>query len=222
MTKKDTTPSVDPVMISGPILFDPLTVMGRDFLGIKDKVNINAFEYAFSVAPRVANTERKKGQPLQYAYSWNGHFNLVVGRNRVHFHTPHDDPGLYLQEKKLQSLKDHMDFFTSEARRRLKKAGGEEMIARHWLNPEALKSTAYVYYNITEEGSGTIAIADCHHSIQFWIDAPVTRSPIETEHTTNGIKAIEDISKGLNKALKAIAELRKFFARELESAEPVK
>lgn len=220
MAKTDDTWNFDPVsptMLSGTVNFDPLTVFGRDFMTSVHKADLNAFDYAFSVKPHLSNEKRKKDAPQTYTYHWTGHFNLLADKTRIHLHNPSQDPGLYRQERKMQLIKEQVDFYIAETKRRLKKEGDKELNLKLWLNDETSKYTGYIFYSIEKDGSGKFAIADCHRSIYFWIDNWQVRMPEDDRNRNKTLKLMEDLSKGLNKALKAVAELRKFFDRELEA-----
>lgn len=208
---------VIPSMKGGTVNFDPLTVFGRDFMTSVHKADLNAFDYAFSVKPHLSNAKRKKDEPQQYTYHWSGHFNLLADKTRIHLHNPSIDPGLYRQERKMLLIKEHVDFYVAETKRRLKKANDKELNEKLWLNDEAAKYTGYIFYTIEQDGSGKFAIADCHRSIYFWVDHWAVKMPEDDLTRTKTLKLMEDLSKGLGRAIKAVQELRKFFERELES-----
>jgi hypothetical protein len=204
----------------GTVNFDPLIVLGKDFLHGPYKSATTAFEYAFEVKPFLSKAKQKKGEPEKYDYTWSGHFNLIMNSIRIHLHQPADDHGLVDQEQKLNMAKEKLDFFLKEIKTRYKTPAKGSMQERHWLNKLDSGYTGYVALNIDENGGGTFSIADCHKTIIYWCDVwldPLGKPMKSDDARTNTIKSLEGLSKGLGRAIKAIQELRKFFERELES-----
>jgi hypothetical protein len=168
----------------------------------------------------MSEKKTKKGQPIDYRYVWEGHFNLIFNGTRIHLHSQAEDRGLEKQEEKLQLAKDKLDFFLKQIKLRYKTPAKKFIRERHWLNDIASGYTGYVSINIDEIGGGTFALADCHKSIMVWCDVwlddkgqAVKKDPSRDQ----AIKSLESISKSLGRAIKAIQELRKFFQRELEN-----
>lgn len=205
-------------LAKGTVKFDTLTVMGRDFIPPVYNHDTGFYDYAFSVEAFVSNHKPKKGQgDLIYGYLWSGHINICLGSARVHLHNREGDFGLAAMEEKLNIVKDNIDFFLKEHKARIKTPAKKVLNHRVWLNGADTRYTGHTAYELQENGSGVYSIADCHKAIQWWVDV---------YHNPNGklmadpsrektLAQLEVLSKGLDKAVKAIIGLRKFFEREL-------
>jgi len=212
----------------GSITFENLLVLGRDFLPSTWRNDISFFDYAFSVEahPEYLTDEEKKKRKKKkdtstlYNYHWTGHFNLGVGNTRIHLHNATTDVGLVKMEEKLLLARSKLDTFLAEYKKRIKKLADNELTDRTWLNEEGSHYTGHVTYKLDKFGSGHFAIADCHRTIHWWVDALwVNDDGSPSKHDKQRqktIKALEGFGKGLDKAVRAIQELRKFFNRELD------
>lgn len=197
----------------GNVLFDPLTVMGKDFI-ISDSFNTRYFDYAYSVEAALSKEKRKKGDPERYNYFWGGHINLGL-EVKLHLHNLEPDPGLVQQEAKLTTLKDTIDEFVKEFKVRLKAIGKKDLHVKRWLNPPDTRYTSYVAYSLLKDGEGSISISDCHRSNVDWVYIFRDDNGKVRSHSNKVIQSLEELSKGLGKSIKAIQQLRKFFEREV-------
>jgi hypothetical protein len=204
----------------GTVLFDRITVLGRDFVHPPHRDQLCAFDFAFSVKPHMSKAKTKKGAPVKYEYEWEGHFNLTVGASRIRLHNWHPDNGLLEFEAKLTMIKEKIDLFLKEIKTRLKSNAKEHHSERHWLNKPETNYTGYLAFNADKEGGGAFSIADCHRTVVIWFEVCVDQNGKVLGNDrlrTDSIKCLESMGKGFTRAIKAIQELRKFFARELEA-----
>lgn len=205
----------------GTVKFDNLLVMGRDFVDPAYKADTGFYDYAFSVEAYTDWADPpKKGKPKAEVvhYAWTGHINICVGSARIHLHSPDHDYGLVKQEKKLALLKEKLDHFVAEYKKRIKTPAKKHLVERTWLNEGNTHFTGYTSSKLDENGDGLFVIADCHKAIHWWVYVWLDDKGKIVKDTSRDklIKQLEDLSKGLGKALKAIDQLRKFFDRELD------
>jgi len=204
----------------GTVAFDRITVLGKDFLSGSYKDDLAVYHYGFDVVPRMKPTtgKKKKAEP-EYDYIWEGFFNFGMNTSRIRLHPVLNDHGLFEMEKKLALVKEKFDFFVKELKARRKTPAKKTINDKVWLNKADTPFTGYISSTIYEDGSGQLAIADCHKTIHWypegWLDDK-GKQHFEANYT-NALKSIEDFAKAAGKGVKAIQELRKFFARELES-----
>jgi hypothetical protein len=203
----------------GIVSFDRITVLGKDFVTGAYKDDLAVYNYAFDVKPFVANGKKKKGAAEKYTYHWDGFFNMMVNSTRIRLHPIKDDYGLVEMEKKLELLKEKMQFFVKELKERRKTPAKGDRYDKQWLNRPESPYSGYVHLTMYKDGSGNLAVADCHKAIHWWLEGWLDdkgRMNFDDAYNTS-LKSIEEFARGLGKACKAIQELRKFFARELES-----
>lgn len=205
----------------GTVKFDNLLVMGRDFLEGAYKTDTGFYDYAFSVVSIADFSETPKKSKVKsevIQYHWMGHINICVGSARIHLHSPDHDHGLVKQEKKLSLLKEKLDQFVTEYKKRIKTPAKKALVERTWLNDGNSHFTGYTSSKLDENGDGVFVVADCHKAIHWWLYVWLDEKGkiVKDESRDKTIKQLEDLSKGLGKALKAIDQLRKFFDRELD------
>lgn len=205
----------------GTVLFDRITVLGKDFL-FGDKRSINYYGYAVEVTPYLdRDVKRKKGEPEQYCYSWSGHININLGR-KIHLHS-HDCPmdkndiGLVDFENKLELLKETINEFIKEYKARLKEPAKKDVSVKKWLNDPNNRFTSYVAYFLDKEGTGTISFSSCDSVQLIWVfvDKDLKGKIYKDQSSNIEIKGLEELCKGISKATNAIKQLRKFFEREV-------
>lgn len=203
----------------GTAMFDRITVLGKDFVGGCYKDDLAVYNYGFDVKPYHSGGKKKKNAPEKYDYRWEGFFNMMFNGVRIRLHPVLDDHGLVEMEQKLELLKEKMLFFTKELKARRKANAKKELYDKQWLNKNDTPYSGYVHSTIHKDGGGNLAVADCHKAIHWWADTYLDNKgkPIFDEHYEKTLKSIEEFAKGAGRAVKAIQELRKFFARELES-----
>jgi len=224
----------------GTVMFETILVMGRDFLPPEYRETTGFFDYALSVeayfdtAPRkrivvlINGVEKKEKvkEGTKVNYHWSGHFNLTQSRTRVHLHNPEGDVGLYKLEAKLKLLRQHLNTFLSEHKTRSKKPAKDELIVKKWLNEGETHFTGHVTYKLDRRGNGHFAFADCHRALHWWVDLYHDEDGKPDKHSYEYVgktlKTLETIGKGIDKSLKGIEDLRKFFERELEDENKVK
>jgi hypothetical protein len=198
----------------GTVCFDQLTVIGREFVSTTNPLATSYWDYCFTASCRISDEKRKKGAPENYNYSWDGHLNIGIDGVRVHLHNIDDDVGLVKQESKLQLLQDTLKEFL-----KLYKGWGKEekdpVVAKHWLNPEDSRYTGLVSYNLERNGTGSVSIGDCHKTIVIWVPVPYAG---RHDLANRSAKQIDELVKGVGKAIAAIHQLRKFFEREVFDA----
>lgn len=204
----------------GTVTFDRITVLGKDFVSGSYKDDLAVYNFAFDVNPYIVGGKKKKGGAETYEYRWEGFFNMVFNSIRIRLHPVDGDVGLVEMEKKLELLKEKMLFFVKELKARRKVNAKKDLFDKQWLNKPDCPYSGYVHSTIYKDGSGTLAVADCHKAIHWWCDvyADGKGKPIFDEHYERSMRSIEEFARGLGKACKAIQELRKFFARELEAS----
>lgn len=197
----------------GGVLFDRLTVMGREFVTTTDPLETCYWDYIFEVSPYLSKEPKKKKADPVYDYNWGGHINIGVDKSKIHLHAMEDDYGLVHQEAKLKIIQDTIKEFI-----KLYKGWGKEekepVAVRKWLNPEESHFTGKVAYHLNKNGSGGFSIGDCHKTIVIWVYLPFSMVGPKNEFQ-RVIKQLEEIAKGAGKAIGAIQQLRKFFEREL-------
>lgn len=201
----------------GQVCFDNLVVMGKDFTTDPNPLSTSYWDYCFSVGCVINGTKkRKKGGPEEYIYDWAGHLNIGVGNIKIHLHNIDGDVGLVKQEAKLQMLQDRIKELV-----KLYKSWGKEpkepVHVRQWLNPEDSRYTGMVAYSMAADGTGTLSFGDCHKTIVIWLPFPGGNA--KDGYSGKIIKQIEDIAKGVGKAITGIQQLRKFFEREFDVSE---
>lgn len=205
----------------GTVLFDRITVMGKDFLPSSKNAN-HYYGYVVEVNPYLnKDVKRKKGDPEQYDYNWNGHININLGR-KVHLHS-HDIPmdkndiGLVDFENKLVLFKETIKDFIKEYKARLKEPAKKDVTVKKWLNNPNDRFTSYIAYFLDKEGSGTISFSSCDTIQLIWIfvDRDEKGKAYKDQLSFVEIKAFEELCKGIDKNINAIKQLRKFFEREV-------
>lgn len=204
----------------GTVSFDRITVLGKDIVTGSYKDDLAVYNFAFDVKPFVSGGKKKKKGGLEkYEYYWDGYFNMMVNNTRIRLHPVKNDYGLFEMEKKLELLKEKMSFFTKELRARRKVNAKGDRFDKQWLNHHDTPYSGYVHLTMYKDGSGNIAVADCHKAIHWWLESWTDEKgkAIYDENYDLSLKSIDDFVRGLGKGVKAIQELRKFFARELES-----
>lgn len=204
----------------GTIAFDRITVLGKDFVTGAFPDDLAVYQYAFDVKPFVAGgKKKKKNAPEKYDYHWEGFFNMMVNNTRIRLHPVLNDYGLFEMERKLELLKEKMQFFVKELKTRRKTPAKGDRYDKQWLNKMDTPYSGHVHLTMHKDGGGNLSVADCHKSIHWWVDCYLDPSgkPVYDEYYEKSLKSIEEFARGLGKACKAIQELRKFFARELES-----
>lgn len=206
-------------LAKGSVKFDPLLVIGRDFIPPVWKQDTGFYDYAVGVNAYVAEEKPKKGKDLVYTYHWTGHINICIGAARIHLHNQLDDAGLFKQEAKMLKIKEALEAFIKEHKARLKTAGKKDLNVREWLNNGDSHYTGYYMYQLRKDGGGMFGVADCHKTLHWWIDAWYNeKGKLEPDESRDkSIKQMDTLAKGLGKAIGAIQQLRKFFERELES-----
>lgn len=205
----------------GTIHFNTITELYRNFLTNIYHDDINVFSCAFSVESFLRHndpTKKKKKGPEQYRYRWEGHANIRWHNTIVHLHNPRHDPFLRHLEQKLRLLKEKIDLFTKTMLERAETPGGEQITERVWLNPESVEPnyTGYVYVHITPDGEGRFYIADCHRTIniwlEHWLDEEGKRVPIEDHSYFKGsMDFLVQLSDELEKSFVLIEKLRARF-----------
>lgn len=206
----------------GTVLFDRITVLGKDFLSGSYKDDLAVYQFGFDVTPRVKPLEGKKKNAVpQYEYMWEGFFNLSMNSIRIRLHPVRDDLGLFQMEQKLTLLKEKFEFFVKELKARRKTPAKKVLNDKVWLNKADSSFTGYISSTIYEDGSGQLAIADCHKAIHWYPEGWHDEKGKQhfDENYTLALKSVDDFAKAAGKAVKAIQELRKFFAREMESTQ---
>lgn len=203
----------------GTVMFDRITVLGKDFVAGCFRDNLAVFQYAFDVKPSLAGGKKKKNAPEKYDYHWEGFFNMIFNNTRIRLHPIPDDYGLFEMEDKLELLKEKMQFFVKERRAHRKNPAKDDHYDRQWLNKPNSPYSAHVHLAMLKDGSGNLSVADCHRSIHWYLTTWVDDKgkTLFDEQYDLTLKSIEDFARGVGKACKAIQELRKFFARELEA-----
>lgn len=204
----------------GSIKFDPLLVMGRDFIPPVWQQDTGFYDYAFGVNAYVADDQPKKKQDLVYVYNWTGHINICLGSARIHLHNPENDVGLVGQEEKMLKIKGALELFLKEHKARLKTPGKKDLNVREWLNNgEGTHYTGYLMYQLRKDGGGMFGVADCHKTLHWWIDVwRDEKGKLQVDDSREKtLKQMDTLAKGLGKAIAAIQQLRKFFEREMES-----
>lgn len=199
----------------GNVLFDPLMVVGKDFIS-SPGVQTHYFDYAYNVTPLISRKKRKKGDPEHYDYEWSGYLNIGLAV-RLHIHNIEPDVGLVKQEEKLVVLKETIDEFIKEFKARLKEVGKKDLHIKKWLNPPDSRYTSYVAYNLDKSGAGSVSISDCHRTNIIWVymsrdDNGKVRGQ---QYSTKEIQTLEELSKGIGRSIKAVQQVRKFFEREV-------
>lgn len=206
-------------LAKGSVKFDPLLVIGRDWLPSIYNSDPAFYDYAFGVSAIVAEDKPKKGKDLVYNYHWTGHLNIGLASARIHLHNVNCDVGCQEIEKKLVLVKEQIDAFIKEHKARLKTPAKKELNVRQWLNPANTHYTGYISYQLREDGGGMLVLADCSRSLHWYLD--VWRDEKgklqDQEYLEKTLKQVDSLSKGINKAIGAIQQLRKFFEREMES-----
>jgi hypothetical protein len=203
----------------GVVSFDRITVLGRDFVTGSYKDDLAVFNYAFDVKPFVTSNKKKKNAPEKYTYQWEGYFNMMVNSTRIRLHPVKDDHGLFEMEKKLELAREKMVAFVKECKERRKVNAKGDRYDKQWLNRPETPYSGYVHSTMYKNGSGNLAVADCHKTIHWWLEAWEDEKGKTVYDSTydHTLKSIDDFARGLGKACKAIQELRKFFSRELEA-----
>lgn len=197
----------------GTVCFDNIVVLGKEFTSDPNPLSTSYWDYCFSAAAVINPAKkRKKGDPEEYTYDWSGHLNIGVGNVKIHLHNIDGDVSLVKQEAKLQLLQDTFKEFI-----KLYKGWGKEpkkpVNVRRWLNPEDSRYTGMVAYNIAADGTSTLSFADCHKTIVIWL--PFTEGGTRDAYGAKLVKQVEDLAKGVGKAITGIHQLRKFFEREV-------
>lgn len=199
----------------GSVLFDPLLVIGKEFIS-SCGIQTHYYDYSFGVTPFLSAAKRKKGAPEHYEYDWSGYINIGLDA-RMHIHNQDNDIGLFLTETKFQLLKDSLEDFVKEFKTRMKTPAKKQVSVKTWLNPMDSRFTGYISYNLDENGNGNLSISDCHKANVMWFY--VTRDDAGRVRgkgwSSREVQVVEDLIKGINKAIKGIQSLRKFFEREV-------
>lgn len=203
----------------GLIKFDPLLVIGRDWLPSVHNNDPAFYDYAFGVSAYISSDKPKKGKPLEYSYHWSGHFNIGLASARIHLHNINGDVECKELENKLIVIKEQIAAFLKEHRARMKTPAKKELNVRQWLNPLDTHYTGYISYQVREDGGGMMTIADCSRSLHWYLDVWKDEKGklMDVDYLNKHIKQVEALAKGVNKAIGAIQQLRKFFDREMES-----
>ena len=197
---------------TGTILFDRISVLSKSFINATFIPDLSFYAYSMWVNPLLEpQATRKKGEPELYRYNWNGSFTLFT-LVRITLHTNNEDIGLVLLEKKLTLLKEVLEEANKEWRKRYAKPGVDGPVTRReWLNPETSAYGGYVAYDLTEDGQGSLRIADCQRVNAIYFNS-------KEYNDGKALKEVKDISEliaGVDKAIKAIHQTRKFFEREV-------
>lgn len=197
---------------TGNVLFDRISVLSKSFINATFIPDLSFYAYSMWVNPWLEpQANRKKGEPELYRYNWNGSFTLFT-LVRITLHTNNEDIGLVLLEKKLTLLKEVLEEANKEWRKRYAKPNTEgPLTRREWLNPETSAYGGYAAYDLTEDGQGSIRIADCQRVNTIYFNSKEFNSGMALKE----VKDISELIAGVDKAIKAIHQTRKFFEREV-------
>jgi len=197
---------------TGNILFDRISVLSKSFINATFIPDLSFYAYSMWVNPWLEpQANRKKGDPELYRYNWNGSFTLFT-LVRITLHTNNEDIGLVLLEKKLVLLKEVLEEVNKEWRKRYVKPNAESPLTRReWLNPETSAYGGYIAYDLAEDGQGSIRIADCQRVNTIYLNSKEFNSGMALKE----VKDISELITGVDKAIKAIHQTRKFFEREV-------
>ena len=205
----------------GTVCFDQLIVMGREFFASRYGPYPSFYDYVFSVNPYMSTLKkRKKGDPEHYLYEWSGYINICCEGKSIHLHNVDGDIKLLKQEAKIALLKQTIEEFLKELKAWSKDPDRKEVFVRKWLNPDDSRYTGYVTYHFEKNGAASLSFADCHKSIITWVYSHTDENNVPLKNNVDKalVKHLEELCKGLGKAISAIQNLRKFFEREVFDA----
>lgn len=164
--------------------------------------------------------------PQGFWHNWDAEFNIRYGNTQVHLHAGVNDPQLKTYEKKLKALRNAIRWYVKEFDKRIKKHGKDypPVFERQWLNEMSKDTpfTGYFMYTMDEHGHGKFFIADCHRSINMWMDVyDWDGKPNMPSHTTRNLNTLRSIADNLDLAIKKLDNLRKRYRNgELTRMEP--
>lgn len=147
--------------------------------------------------------------------TWDTHFNVRTGSTMITLHSIPNDVELVSTEAKMLLLREGIETFVKEVKLRMRKASDTPLYRREWLNPEELGSdfTGYFFYNIEPSGAAVFFIADCHRTLNFWIQMDDKGYPIpgqkRNHHAKKQLEVIAAIGKAVGTWLNRLKKLRK-------------
>ena len=212
-----------PNYAEGTVNFDQITVMSKEFIVGSHRLDVAYYDYVLEVHPVISPKRRKKGEPELYNYHWSGHLNIGKNSSRIHLHPKDGDIGLVEFEQKVAVLRDKIQFFLDEQNARFKTPAKKALTDRTWLNDGDTHYTGYVAIHLDKNGCGTLAFADCHRSLVYWVGSYMVDDDTVVDKKDPATKAaqkhLKELVAGLTKVIKAIQTTRSFFERELESSD---
>lgn len=147
---------------------ESLLELYKEFLPVVNRAdNMDAVSFSMGAyAHKVWDDEER------VVISWDTHFNIRTGNTMITIHSIPNDVGLIHTEIKMLLLREGIETFVKEVKLRMRKPAQESMYRREWLNPQELGAdfTGYFFYNIEPSGSARFFIADCHRTLNFWIE----------------------------------------------------
>ena len=199
--------------------FDRITKLTRMFLpNIYDRDNnllcINASVSPYSITSNKAK-KKKKVTKEEYFYDWGGSFSVRQGNISVFLHNGVHDQGLIHFERKLLLLKEKIDLFIEKVEGAKELAPEEDFSERTWLNPVDVEPdyTGYVYIGVKKDGNARFYMADCHRTINLFIENWVDTDDKKIENPFNELtlEFLKGISENVVVAIELIKELREQF-----------